>query len=493
VRSEPLRRHLEAHSDSIETIGFAGFFGFALEVVQAGAARGDARCPVLIDPTVRVRQAGAGGDDERIAARSAAARRRHERFGTLRKLAVGTYPLVETLGHFFGARLVTDALGWTRVHEGGALLSDRAGRDAAPVVESEAATNPGEGLDAATRVDLAEAALRNMGLTDRFAEVVLLCGHGSDSSNNPYAAGLDCGACGGHPGDVNARVAAAVLNAPEVRSELGKRGILVPDDTVFVAGLHDTTRDVVRLFDADRIEPGRRARIEAWLEAACGETRAERSGGLGERPGPGLAKRLDRRANDWSQIRPEWGLARNAAFIAAPRDRTRGLDLGGRVFLHEYDAAKDEDGGVLELILTAPLVVASWINLQYYASTVDPQVFGSGRKALHNVVGRHGVQLGNRSDLKAGLPWESVHDGCDFVHEPLRLTAIVEAPVERIDAVLERHEGVRTLVENEWIHLMARDPESGRLRQRTAAAPHWRALPDRGGDRGVERPSTAER
>jgi hypothetical protein len=44
---------------------------------------------------------------------------------------------------------------------------------------------------------------------------------------------------------------------------------------------------------------------------------------------------------------------------------------------------------------------------------------------------------------------------------------------------------------------MARDPESGRLRQRTAAAPHWRALPDRGGDRGVDRgvdrPSTAER
>ncbi len=174
-------------------------------------------------------------------------------------------------------------------------------------------------------------------------------------------------------------------------------------------------------------------------------------------------REVTRRSRDWSEIRPEWGLARNAAFIAAPRARTRGLDLEGRTFLHDYDYTRDQDGSVLELILSAPMVVASWINLQYYASSVAPEVFGSGDKMLHNVVGRHGVMVGNRSDLKSGLPWQSVHDGSDYVHEPLRLLAIVEAPLPKIDEVLEAHPEVRELAENNWIQLVAINPDDGRF------------------------------
>ncbi len=162
------------------------------------------------------------------------------------------------------------------------------------------------------------------------------------------------------------------------------------------------------------------------------------------------------RATNWAETRPEWALADNAAFVAAPRARTRGADLHGRVFLHDYDHRLDTDRGVLTLILTAPVVVAHWINLQYLASTVDPVRHGAGNKLLHNVVGGGiGVFEGNGGDLRIGLPWQSVHDGSRLRHTPRRLSVFIEAPRAAIDAVLEAHEPVRRLVDHGWLHLLA--------------------------------------
>ena len=165
-----------------------------------------------------------------------------------------------------------------------------------------------------------------------------------------------------------------------------------------------------------------------------------------------------RRANDWAQVRPEWGLANNAALIVAPRERIRHLDLEGRAFLHEYRAADDEGFHVLEQILTAPMVVAHWINAQYYFSTVDPERYGSGNKLLHNVVGGHiGVFEGNGGDLRVGLPLQSLHDGERWRHTPLRLSVFVEAPREAIDRVIGQHAAVRSLVANGWLTLLQID------------------------------------
>ncbi len=455
VRSEILRRQLESQSDQIETIGFAGFFGVAIEAARAGEQSGSARCPVLLSPAHKVR--AEAGDGDPSPRRLLRARARHDRFLAMRKLVVGAFPIVETVGGFFGVKLLADAFGWSHPHPGGGLFPCPDERKLAPGLE-----HAGEfGIPGAARVDLAESILRNMGLVGRMGRVVLLCGHGGTSVNNPHASSLDCGACGGHAGDVNARVAARILNDTEVRAALDDRGLSIPTDTRFVAGLHDTTRDRVELLDVEELDPALRAQLSKWLETACSGTRAERAPRLGEgATSVDLAERLDARANDWSEVRPEWGLAGNAAFIAAPRSRTRGVDLGGRAFLHDYDAGSDPDGAVLELILTAPLVVATWINTQYYASTVDNDRFGAGDKALHNVVSRHGVMLGNRSDLRTGLPWQSVHDGERFVHEPLRLTAIVEAPRARIARILSANDGIRTLVENGWIELIAWDGDT---------------------------------
>jgi uncharacterized protein YbcC (UPF0753/DUF2309 family) len=167
-----------------------------------------------------------------------------------------------------------------------------------------------------------------------------------------------------------------------------------------------------------------------------------------------LLKQIRRRARDWAETRPEWGLADNAAFIVAPRSRTRGLDLAGRSFLHDYTWADDRDGAVLELIMTAPMLVTHWINLQYHASTADPVRFGSGNKVLHNVAcGRIGVFEGNTGDLRIGLSHQSVHDGERWMHTPLRLSVFIDAPREMIDTIIARHPTVRQLVEHQWLYL----------------------------------------
>ncbi|RQW82651.1 MAG: DUF2309 domain-containing protein, partial [Methylococcus sp.] len=442
VRSEVFRRALESAAPEVETRGFAGFFGFPIEYIPLGHHHGTAQCPVLIQPGYRIRETVAGAD---VAELQGILQRRWHRKGmnslwkSFKTSAVSCFSHVEIAGLLFGFKLVTDSLGLTRpvskpgtsgLNPGVArrirpLVARQRGRLMAdtPVVETGIALND--------RIKLAANALRGMGLTEDFARLVLLCGHGSSTVNNPYGSGLDCGACGGHTGEANARVAAMVLNDRAVRAGLRARGIFVPDDTWFVAGLHDTTTDSVALFEQDEA-PAHvlqdLARLRDWLERAGQLARQERAASLGLaglRPGA-LSRAVRTRTHDWSEVRPEWGLAGNAFFIAAPRHRTRGLTLEGRAFLHEYDHRQDTDGAILSLIMTAPMVVASWINLQYYGSTVDNRLFGSGNKVLHNVVGTFGVLEGNGGDLRVGLPWQSVHDGQDYRHAPRRLTVLSE-------------------------------------------------------------------
>jgi uncharacterized protein YbcC (UPF0753/DUF2309 family) len=236
-----------------------------------------------------------------------------------------------------------------------------------------------------------------------------------------------------------------------------------------VAGLHNTTTDEVSLFDVDDLPDSHRAllkNLQANLAEAGRRARTERATLLGLDPGASsLHRDVLGRSKDWAQVRPEWGLAGNAAFVAAPRGRTEHADLGGRVFLHHYRHGDHEDLATLELIMTAPLVVANWINLQYFGSTVNNKVFGSGDKVLHNLVGAEGVCLGNSGDLQTGLPIQSVHDGKTWIHEPLRLHAFIEAPRECIDTVLKKHESIRELVDGGWLLLFAIDPADGQLFQ----------------------------
>jgi hypothetical protein len=470
-------------SPQIETIGFAGFFGLPIDYVPLGYRHGDAHCPVLLTPAVTIREAVRGLDDTETDALRQTRIMRQGAAGAWKSFklaAVSSFGFVESLGLSYLGKLVTDSLGLTRPvpHPDRAGLPRGHRHRAYPGIEPEAFHGSATGIAPQQRLDMAESMLKAMSLKGNFARLVLFAGHGSTTANNPHATGLDCGACGGHTGEVNARVAVAILNDPLVRSGLSERGISIPADTVFVAGLHDTTTDRIMLFDeADvpRSHASDLAQLRAWLEQAGSIARAERAGLLGIDPAGNVERSIARRSNDWSQVRPEWGLAGCASFVAAPRARTADLDLGGRAFLHNYDWKQDEGFAILELIMTAPMVVASWISLQYYGSSVDNRRFGAGNKVLHNVVGTVGVLEGNGGDLRAGLPWQSVHDGGKLVHEPVRLNVVIEAPIAAINRIIAAHDGVRALVDNGWLSLLALG-ESGRIEARYAGGGVWESV-----------------
>ena len=431
VRSEVFRRALESVDNSIATTGFAGFFGLPLAHHAHGSDILEARLPVLLNPAVHTTSAGDPAKDQadRIAARGARA------WGRFRQAAVSSFAFVEAAGPVYAVKLVKSALGFV------------------PKPKAEPAPEVIGGMSAKAKADTGAAVLKAMSLQKGHGAIVLLLGHGGNVTNNPHESAYHCGACGGYTGEVSARLLAILLNDPETRAGLAERGVEVADDVLFVAGLHDTTTDAITIYDdgLPAARAGDLAKVRTWLAQAAKIARAERALRM-----PGASgESIPARAQNWAEIRPEWGLAGCAAFIAAPRAATAGRDLGGRAFLHSYDWQADEGFGTLELIITAPVVVASWISLQYYGSSVAPEMFGGGNKLIHNVVGGIGVIEGNGGRLRAGLPWQAVHDGDALQHEPLRLSVMIEAPREEMLRILDKHPGVRALFDNGWLHLFA--------------------------------------
>ncbi len=445
VRSEVYRRHLEACHPGIQTLGFAGFFGLPLEYRPKGTDLSRPQLPGLLAPAIQVSEETDAGLPESV--------ERRARWRDLGDAPPAMFGLVEASGPWYAAKLFKNAFfPAERKHPVNSLHPD------ARLI----LTRDGEGLGIEERTDLAAGVLHAMGLERDFAPIVMLIGHGSTSRNNPHAAGLDCGACGGQTGELNSRALADLLNDVEVRNGLAARGVDIPTGTRFVAALHNTTTDDISTYCGDEALP---ADVRQWLDNASESTREERAMKL-DLPGDAdRSEALAKRSRDWSQVRPEWGLAGNAAFIAAPRRQTAGRSLEGRSFLHDYDWRNDDDRSVLELIMTAPMVVAHWINMQYNASVADNVRYGSGNKVLHNVVGGNiGVFEGNGGDLRIGLPLQSVHDGERWMHTPLRLSAYIAAPADAIQSIYEKHDVVRQLVDNDWLFLFRLD-DDGRATQ----------------------------
>jgi uncharacterized protein YbcC (UPF0753/DUF2309 family) len=481
VRSEVYRRALEASSAAVQTLGFAGFFAMFIAYRPLGTEMQRPQLPGLLAPALCITdECDTPALGQVLAQRRRGLLQWRQQWQAFRGGAGSAFSFVESCGLLYASKLLKQRLGGAvpdgSVEQTGLPAAQRAqlrprlpdpGTAGSPTLEE--------------RCTMAATALNAMGLKSGLARLVLLAGHGSQSANNPHAAGLDCGACGGQTGEVNARVLAALLNDPAVRQGLLPRGIRVPESTAFVAGLHNTTTDELLLYDTDLLPASHAPDLDAlrgWLAEAGRRARAERAASLGlaalASDAEALRSAVLARSHDWAQTRPEWGLADCASFIVAPRSRTRHLNLGGRSFLHDYDWQTDAGFGILELVMTAPMVVTNWINLQYHASTVDNLRYGSGDKVLHNVVGgRIGVFEGNGGDLRIGLPLQSLHDGQQWRHTPLRLSVFIEAPQEPMDRIIAAHATVRQLADNGWLHLFRID-DAGCWRRRPGGG--WEAL-----------------
>ncbi|MFM2483544.1 putative inorganic carbon transporter subunit DabA [Celerinatantimonas yamalensis] len=439
VRSEPMRRALEAQSSQLETLGFAGFFGIPIAYQSYDGSILRPQLPGLLAPQLVARQT----------------QKRPERILRLTKLGwqnslkkpSSTLGMVEA-----GGLLKLISLFKRVILQHGSdhpVNRDIRGNQLWRLERNQ------QELAIIDKAELGAGILKSMGISKRLAKVVLLTGHGSQTCNNHTSSSLDCGACGGQTGEVNVKVLTSLLNDPAVRAAMPQFDVHVPDDTQFYAALHNTTTDEINLFDAPQ------AKWRDWIIVACQQARSQRASQFAESAkAHDLGRFFKRRATNWAQMRPEWGLCNNAGAFIAPRSLTRNLDFAGRVFLHEYHADLDPEFTQLEKIMTAPLLVMNWINLQYYASVTAPEKYGSGNKLLHNVVGGHiGVFEGNGGDLRIGLSKQSVHDGKQYRHQPIRLSAFIQAPKAALETIMTRHQDVAALVNNGWLFMYQLDEQ----------------------------------
>jgi uncharacterized protein YbcC (UPF0753/DUF2309 family) len=474
-REESFRRHLEEIDPSIETFGAAGFFSVAMYYRSATDAHYVPLCPIVIRPNHWVEENVVFTMEEqhrRLAqARRALGMASHRihlgsrtfTAGALLSASVGALASIPLVARVLFPRL-TAQLGRlaSRLVQAPALTQLSLERtDAVPAPESG---HLGYTLD--EMVTIAERLLVDIGLTSRFAPLVVILGHGSSSVNNPHRSAYDCGACGGNAGGPNARAAARMLNDVRVRQALAGRGLAIPDGTVFLGGWHNTASDSVSYFDLDRLPATHHSHFEAFeqsQEEALDRNAHERCRRFQSAPlalsFSAARKHVEERSEDLAQTRPECGHATNALCIVGRRGRTRGLYLDRRAFLTSYDPdCDDEERTILTRILQAAVPVCAGINLEYYFSYVDPAGWGCGTKLPHNVTSLLGIMDGAASDLRPGLPWQMVE-----IHDPVRLLFIIEATPEAMLRIMARNESIGKLCTNGWVQVATLDPDSDEI------------------------------
>jgi uncharacterized protein YbcC (UPF0753/DUF2309 family) len=471
-REESVRRHIEELAPDAATFSIAGFYFLAMYYRGAADAHFVPLCPAVMRPEHWVAEQVVESHEEshqrRARTRRALGLASHQfhvgsrsfALGALLTAAVGvlaTIPLVAwTLFPWLSARLRKRFGRLVQAPPSTRLQLERAGAEPGP-------ENGRLGLSLDEMTASAERVLCDIGLTRRFARLVFTFGHGSTSMNNPHESAHDCGACGGARGGPNGRAIAQILNDPRVRGRLRQRGVDIPDETVFVGGMHNTSSETLTLYDLDRIPESHHAEFEsarATLEQACDRDAHERSRRFQSAPLTlslaGARQHVEGRAEDLGQVRPEWGHATNALCIVGRRERTRGLFLDRRAFLNSYDPDQDDAGAtILTRTLLAVFPVCAGISLEYYFSYVDNAGFGSGTKLPHNITSLLGVMDGAASDLRTGLPWQMVE-----IHEPVRLLFIVETTPETMLRVMDRNPGIGRLVRNCWVYLAVLDPDT---------------------------------
>lgn len=439
-----IRRHLEAVDEHISTYGAAGFFGLDCKVQEAGYPYAVQSCPVVLNPQYLLKEEFVESSEEFLDREVP-----HHYHGYLAK------------------SYINPVKGWLDTFVKGISISKEIiSQVFSPSIESnERATKlkvefhgHQDGLRLGyTEEEMAErvfSVLRNIGFKQRMSKLVVIMAHESTSNNNPHYAAYDCGACSGRSGAQNARAFALMANHPRVRELLREKGIHLPEGCWFVGAVHNTTRDEVRYFDLadlpeDLLPQFRDFSIK--FELALELNAKERSYKFELFPRKGTQQEAHEHVKMRSialfEPRPELNHATNAMCVVGRRKLTTGASFDRRSFLHSYDPLTDPDGNVLTNILRAVVPVCGGINLEYYFSRLDNEVYGAGTKLPHNVVGLFGVSNGVIGDLRTGLPSQMIE-----VHDPLRLLIIVEQELSVALEAIKRDKGTFQWIEHEWVH-----------------------------------------
>ncbi|MGY5846828.1 DUF2309 domain-containing protein [Salegentibacter sp. HM20] len=457
TRSEQIRKHVEAIGN-YETFGYAGFFGIAMDYLDDETGIKKKSCPPIVPSAYHVSEIASENREKEYEERQFSFRKRKFRnhfLTRMKNMLPSAFGFVEGAGIAYGTALLSRTL------SPGILYRRKKSNE--KLHESycdpelyNAGSNQQEQIPVMDQVLILKNAFDLLGWKS-FAPLVIFAGHGSHTANNAFGSSLDCGACAANPGRHNARMLARIANNKEVREILSvKFDIQIPRDTIFFAAEHNTTTDEIVLFENNSLHSHSKK-----LESLKSDLKEVQKNATASRLNisSGSVSLAESKANDWSDTRPEWGLARNAGFIIGPRSLTAHRDLESRCFLHSYDWRNDKTGDALEAIMQGPMTVTQWINNHYYFSTVDNDKFGGSTKIFHNITGRFGVVEGNGGDLKIGLPLQSVKMTDEKIyHEPLRLSVVIQSPLSRVQEILKNNENLMKLINNKWIHLLVLDP-----------------------------------
>lgn len=475
AREESFRRHLEEIAPDVETFALAGFFCIPIYYRGIGDAHYAALCPIVVRPQHWLIEepidSMAQAHQRRARTRRALGTASHRVHVGSRGFAGGAL-LTATFGVLASIPLVARVL-FPRLT---ARIRKQANRFVDPprltrlrlerTAVKPSAEDDGIGFSVEEMANFGERVLRDIGILKNMSRLVIFFGHGSACLNNPHKSTYDCGACSGSAGGPNARTLAAMLNDKRARAILATRGIQIPETTVFLGALHNTATDTLSFYDLDMLPVSHQRDFDAalvTLEETCERNAHERCRRFQSAPlnisYANAHAHVEGRSEDLAQARPEFGNATNAIVFVGRRERIRGLYMDRRAFQHSYDPTQDDANHTILARILAPVVpVCEGINMTYFLSAVDVNGWGAGTKLPHNVASLLGVMDGYSSDLRTGLPFQSIE-----IHEPMRLVFVVETTPEAILSIMDRLPQVGRILRNGWGQLALLDPNSSQL------------------------------